>query len=159
MSDVVYLTKEGLEKLQAELKYLKEEKRVEIAEKLKEAISFWDLSENSEYEDARSEQAKVEVRITEVEEQLKHVELIEEGKKSASWKVMMGMTVKIENAETKEKGEYKIVWTTETNILDELPKISNESPIGQALLGKKKWDTVKVKAEWGTSEYKILAVA
>jgi len=69
---VVYLTKEGLEKLQAELKHLKEVKRVEIAEKLKEAISFWDLSENSEYEDARSEQAKVEVRITEVEEQLKN---------------------------------------------------------------------------------------
>ena len=68
MSDVVYLTKQWLEKLQVELKYLKEEKRVEIAEKLKEAISFWDLSENSEYEDARSEQAKVEVRITEVEE-------------------------------------------------------------------------------------------
>ena len=159
MSDVVYLTKEWLEKLQAELKYLKEEKRVEIAEKLKEAISFWDLSENSEYEDARSEQSKVEVRITEVEEQLKHVELIEEGKKSPTGKIMMGMTVNIENLETKEKGEYKIVWTTETNILDELPKISNESPMGQALLGKKKWDTIKVKAQWGVTEYKVLAVA
>ncbi len=158
MSDVVYLTKQWLEKLQEELKYLKEEKRVEIAEKLKEAISFWDLSENSEYEDARSEQAKVEVRITEIEEQLKHVELIEEGKKS-TWKVMMGMTIEVENVETKEKGEYKIVWTTETNILDKLPKISNESPIGQAVLGKKKWDTVKVKAQWWVSEYKILKVA
>ncbi len=159
MSNVVYLTKEGLEKLQAELKYLKEDKRVEIAEKLKEAISFGDLSENSEYEDARSEQAKVEVRITEVEEQLKNVELIEETKASSSGKIMMGMTVSIENAETKEKWEYKIVWTTETNILDELPKISNESPIGQALLGKKKGDTVKVKTQWGAAQYKILKVA
>lgn len=159
MSNVVYLTKQGLEKLQAELKYLKEDKRVEIAEKLKEAISFGDLSENSEYEDARSEQANVEVRITEIEEQLKNVELIEEAKASSSGKIMMGMTVSIENAETKEKGEYKIVWTTETNILDKLPKISNESPIGQALLGKKKGDTVKVKSQWGVVQYKILKVA
>jgi len=159
MSDVVYLTKDWLAKLQAELKNLKEVKRVEIAEKLKEAISFWDLSENAEYEEARSEQAKLEVRITEIEEQLKHVELIEEGKKSASWKVMMGMTIEVQNLETKEKWEYKIVWTTETNILDTLPKISNESPIGKAILGKKKWDTVKVKAQWGVSEYKILKVA
>ena len=147
MSDVVYLTKEWLEKLQAELKNLKEVKRVEIAEKLKEAISFWDLSENAEYEEARSQQAKLDVRITEIEGQLKNVELIEEGKKSASWKVMMGMTVEVQNIETKEKGEYKIVWTTETNILDKLPKISNESPIGKAVLGKKKGDTVKVKAQ------------
>ena len=159
MSDVVYLTKEWLEKLQAELKNLKEVKRVEIAEKLKEAISFWDLSENAEYEEARSQQAKLEVRITEIEGQLKNVELIEEGKKSASWKVMMGMTVEVQNIETKEKGEYKIVWTTETNILDKLPKISNESPIGKAVLGKKKGDTVKVKAQWWVSEYKILKVA
>ena len=159
MSDVVYLTKQWLEKLQAELKNLKEVKRVEIAEKLKEAISFWDLSENAEYEEARSQQAKLEVRITEIEQQLKHVELIEEGKKSASWKVMMGMTIEVQNIETKEKGEYKIVWTTETNILDKLPKISNESPIGQAVLWKKKWDTVKVKAQWWVSEYKILKVA
>lgn len=159
MSNVVYLTKQWLEKLQAELKYLKEEKRVEIAEKLKEAISFWDLSENSEYEDARSEQAKVEVRITEVEEQLKNVELIEETNVKSTGKVMMGMTVSVENIETKEKWQYKIVWTTETNILDELPKISNESPIGQALLWKKKWDIVKVKAQWWTFEYKIVKVA
>lgn len=159
MSDVVYLTKGWLEKLQAELKFLKEDKRVEIAEKLKEAISFWDLSENSEYEDARSEQASVEVRITEIEEQLKHVELIEETKTSSSGKISMGMTISIENVETKEKWDYKIVWTTETNILDELPKISNESPMGEALLGKKKWDTVKVNAQWGMTEYKILGVA
>ena len=159
MSDVVYLTKEWLEKLQAELKHLKEVTRVEIAEKLKEAISFWDLSENAEYEEARSEQAKVEVRITEIEEQLKHVELIEEAKKWTTGKIMMGMTVSIENIDTKEKGDYKIVWTTETNILDKLPRISNESPIGQAILGKKKGDTVKVKAQWGVSQYKIVKIA
>jgi len=69
------------------------------------------------------------------------------------------MTVEVQNVETKEKWEYKIVWTTETNILDTLPKISNESPIGKAVLGKKKWDTVKVKAQWWVSEYKILKVA
>ena len=73
---VIYLTQQGLEKLQEELRSLKDEKRIEIAEKLKEAISFWDLSENSEYEDARNEQAQVELRITELEDQLKRVEII-----------------------------------------------------------------------------------
>ena len=76
--NVIYLTQDGFKKLQEELVYLKETKRVEIAEKLKEAISFWDLSENSEYEDARSEQAQVELRITDVEDQLKRVEIIKE---------------------------------------------------------------------------------
>jgi transcription elongation factor GreA len=87
MSDqIIYLTQEGLEKLQEELRYLRDDKRVEIAEKLKEAISFGDLSENSEYEDARNEQAQVEQRITEVEDQLKHVEIIKEDKKTTGAK-------------------------------------------------------------------------
>ena len=79
---IIYLTSEGLEKLKEELRSLKEEKRIEIAEKLKEAISFGDLSENSEYEDARNEQAQVELRITELEDQLKRVEIIKEEKKT-----------------------------------------------------------------------------
>jgi len=153
--NVIYLTQEGLEKLQEELKKLKEVKRVEIAEKLKEAISFWDLSENSEYEDARNEQAQVELRITDIEEQLKKVEIIEEVAGKKEDKVSMWMEVTIINVESKEEEIYKIVGTTEADILSELPKISNESPVGKALLGKKKWAVVKVKSGSGITEYKI----
>jgi transcription elongation factor GreA len=139
MSDqIIYLTQEGLEKLQEEYRSLKEEKRLEIAEKLKEAISFGDLSENSEYEDARNEQAQVELRITEVEAQLKRVELIKEEKTTGAKKVNMGMTITICETGSKEEEKYKIVGTTEANILAELPTISNESLVGKAVLGKKK---------------------
>lgn len=163
MSDqVIYLTQAGLEKLQEELRSLKEEKRIEIAEKLKEAISFWDLSENSEYEDARNEQAQVELRITELEDQLKRVELIKEDETSSKGgtKVNMGMTVTVQEKWTKDKEIYKIVGTTEANILAETPRISNESPVGKAILWKKKWDSFKLKNGAGdTMEYTILEVA
>ena len=162
MSDqVIYLTQSGLEKLQEELVYLKEEKRIEIAEKLKEAISFWDLSENSEYEDARNEQAQVELRITEVEDQLKRVEIIEEKSSTKKWdkKVNMGMTVTIQEIEGSDKETYKIVGTTEADILADTPRVSNESQVGKALLGKKKWDSFKLKNGANQSiEYKILEV-
>ena len=162
MSDqIIYLTKSGLEKLEKEFRYLKEEKRIEIAEKLKEAISFWDLSENSEYEDARNEQAQVELRITEVEDQLKRVEIIEEKTSTKKWdkKVNMWMTVTIQEVEGSEKEVYKIVGTTEADILSEIPRVSNESQVGKALLGKKEWDSFKLK-NWANEsiEYKILEV-
>ncbi len=153
MSKTIYLTKEGLEKLQNELVHLKNITRVEIAEKLKEAISFWDLSENAEYEEARNEQAQVELRISNLEEQLKDVEIIKEDIKRD--KVTMGSIVTILNIDTKEEVAYKIVGSTEADILAETPMISNESPIGKAMLGKKKNDNVKVKALSGTFEYKI----
>ncbi len=163
MSDqIIYLTQTGLEKLQEELRYLKEEKRIEIAEKLKEAISFWDLSENSEYEDARNEQAQVELRITEVEDQLKRVEIIKEDKKTVKWekKINMWMTVTIQELWSKEKEIYKIVGTTEADILAETPRVSNESQVGKSLLWKKKWDEFKLKNGANDSvEYKILEVA
>ncbi len=158
MANVIYLTKEWLLKLEQELKNLKEVKRVEIAAKLKEAISFWDLSENSEYEEARNEQAQVEVRISELEEQLKNVEIIKEEK--SSWnKVNMGSSVTIQNIETKEKSTYKIVWSTESDILADEPKISNDSPVWNGLLWKSKWDTVKIKAPSWSFEYKIIEIA
>ncbi len=159
MSKVIYVTKEWLESLQNELKNLKEVKRIEIAEKLKEAISFWDLSENSEYEDARNEQAAVEKRISDLESQLKNVEIIKEwDNKKKSDKVTMWSLVTIENIETKEKEKYKIVWSMEADILDELPKISNESIVWKALLWKKKNDIVKVKTQWWIFEYKIIKI-
>jgi len=161
MSDqAIYLTQEGLKKLQEELRSLKEDKRLEIAEKLKEAISFWELSENSEYEDARNEQAQVELRITELEDQLKRVEIIKETKKSGTKKVNMGMTVTISEKWSKEKEIYKIVGTTEADILSETAKISNESPVGKALLGKQKWDSFDLKNGAGKAiEYTIIDVS
>ncbi len=158
---IIYLTLEGLEKLKEELRSLKEEKRLEIAEKLKEAISFGDLSENSEYEDARNEQAQVELRITELEDQLKRVEIIKEEKKtSGAKKVNMWMVVTIGETGTKEKESYKIVGTTEADILAKVPTVSNESPIGKQILWKKKGDTFKLKNGAGNSvEYTILDVA
>ena len=155
MVDKIYVTKEGLLKLEEELKYLKEVKRVEIAEKLKEAISFWDLSENSEYEDARNEQAAVEKRILDLEAKLKNVEVIEEDKSSKD-KVTMGTIVTIEDTSNKQKETFKIVGTTEADILAELPRISNESAVWKAILWAKKWDKVKVKSEAWVTEYKII---
>ena len=132
--NIIYLTAEGLEKLQTELTDLKEVKRVEIAEKLKEAISFGDLSENSEYEDARSEQAQVELRITDLEDQLKRVEIIKEDSVKKENKVAIGMSVTLVDIASKEEQVYKIVGTTESDILADTPRISNESPVGKAIL-------------------------
>lgn len=157
MSNKIFVTKEGLKKLQDELIFLKDEKRVEIAAKLKEAISFWDLSENSEYEDARNEQATVEHRILDLEEQLKNVEIIED--KAKKWeKVIMWATIEIENMSTNEKESYKIVGSTESDIMEKVPMISNESPVWQALLWQKKWDIVTVKAPSGNFKYKIISI-
>ena len=157
MSNVIYLTKDGFDKLKEELKYLKEVKRVEIAAKLKEAISFWDLSENSEYEEARNEQAQIEVQIRDFEEELKNVEIIEESDKRV-WRVIMWSIVKIFDVSWNEELTYKIVWSKEADILWEQPKISNESLVWKALLWKKKWDIVKVKASAWNYEYKILEI-
>ena len=157
MSNTILVTQEGLHKLQEELEHLKSVKRVEIAAKLKEAISFWDLSENSEYEDARSEQAQVELRISDLEDQLKRVEIIKETADKKE-RVNVGSTVEIQNVESKEKETLKIVGSTESDILADTPMISNDSPVGKSLLGKKKWDKVEVEAHSGKFEYKIVSV-
>lgn len=157
MSNTIFVTKEGLKKLQDELSYLKNTRRVEIADKLKEAISFWDLSENSEYEDARNEQATVEHRILNLEEQLKNVKIIDE--KESTWeKVIMWAIVEIENITSKEKEKYKIVGSTESDVMATVPMISNESPVWQAILWKKKWDIVTIKAPSWNFEYKIINI-
>lgn len=161
MSEKIYLTKEWLTKLQEELQYLKDEKRIEIANKLKEAISFWDLSENSEYEDARNEQSQVELRIVELEEQLKNYEIIEEVKKETKKGIVVsiGSIIKIKNLESGEIDTLKIVGSTESDILAELPTISNESPIWSAILWKNQWDIVNIKAPSWNYEYKILWIS
>jgi len=154
----VYVTLEWLQKLEQELKFLREERRVEIAEKLKEAISFWDLSENAEYEEARNDQAQVELRISELEDQLKNVKIIKEEKSTKENRVIIWKEVTILNLESDEEWAYKIVWTTESSILAEIPKISNDSPIWKALLWKSIWDVVKVKSYAWTTEYKIVSI-
>ena len=130
------VTKEGLEKLQEELNELKTVTRVKVGNDLKKARAFGDLSENSEYDEAKNEQAKVEGRILELEEILKNVEVVENVKSSG---VGFGNTVVVEDSEGAES-EYTIVGAAEANFLEN--KISNESPIGAALFGKKTGDKV-----------------
>lgn len=143
----ILLTQEGFEELSSELLYLKEVKRLDIAEKLKEAISYGDLSENAEYQEARDDQAQVELRIAELEELLKPggYELIEDEKKSKKKKgINVGNTVKLTSQDEDGKKEvaYTIVGAQEANIFEN--KISNESPIGRSLIGKEKGDTASV---------------
>jgi transcription elongation factor GreA len=128
---------------------------MEIAAKLKEAISFWDLSENAEYAEARDEQASVESRILELEEQLNNVQIIEDSKKKEN-KVSIGSKVTISN-EGKEE-DYIIVGSKEADILNKPAKISNDSEVGKALIWKKKWDVVKVKSQAWINEYNIIDI-
>ncbi len=157
MAKKTLLTQVGLTEIQEELKNLKEVKRVDVAEKLKEAISFGDLSENSEYDDARNEQAQLELRIIELEEILKNYELVDEKKAAKKSRgVVIGNTVVIKDSEG-ESFTYRIVGPTESDIFDN--KISNESPIGSALIGKEIGEVAKGKSQAGTFEFTILSIA
>lgn len=151
----VLLTKSGLKKLKAELEHLKTVGKKEISEKLAEAISYGDLSENAEYDEAKNAQAFMEGRILELEEQIKNVEIIEEG--TAKGVVQVGSTVTLQREGDKEKHEYTIVGSTEADPI--MRKISNESPVGEAVLGKKVKNKVKVTAPGGIYEYTILKVS
>lgn len=151
---VTLVTKDGLEKLVEELEYLKNTRRKEVAGRIKEAISYGDLSENSEYEEAKNEQAFVEGRIMELEEKVKNVKIISDRARITKT-VRLGSTVHLKNITKKKEVEvYKIVGSEEANPFD--GKISNESPIGSALLDKGKGDTVKVHVPAGTVEYEIV---
>ncbi len=153
----VLVTKDGLTKLKEELKHYKEVRRKEIAQRLKEAISYGDLSENSEYEEAKNEQAFVEGRIIELEKMVDNSQIIAEAVKSTDKVVQIGTTVTVQNITEKDEPEtYTIVGSTEADPTAAL--ISNESPIGSAILGKTKDDVVKVKVPAGLYEYKILKV-
>lgn len=150
----VLLTKEGLEKLEAELDYLKNEKRLEVAQRIKIAIGFGDLSENSEYEDAKNEQAMVEGQIVELEAKIRNARVIENT--GATGKVNIGSTVKLQHIARGLEMEYTIVGSTESD--PAARRISNESPLGAAIIGHKVGDVVPVAAPKGTIEYKILAI-
>ncbi len=151
----VMLTREGLEKIQKELKYLKEVERPEVAQKIREALAFGDLSENAEYVAAKDRQAFVEGRILSLEKILENYELIDESKRKDGV-VSVGSKVKIKDTRTKTTLELTIVGSPETDPLS--GKISRNSPLGKALLGKKKGDIVSVKVPAGLAQYKILKV-
>ena len=151
----VILTKEGYDKLEVELNFLKTEKRAEIADRIKVALGFGDLSENSEYDEAKNAQAENEVRIAELENKLRHAKIIDE-KEIDTETVQIGNIVKVLDMEFDEKIEYTIVGSTEVDLASN--KISNESPLGSALLGARKNEVVEVNAPAGIIKYKILAI-
>ena len=151
----VILTSEGLEKLEQELEYLTTEKRREVAAKIKQALSFGDLSENSEYDEAKLEQAQVEERIKALDNMLKNVQIIEEEGIDTK-KVGLGSKVKVLDMEFNEEMEYTIVGSTEADPSQN--KISDESPVGKALLGQKKNKVVEVAVPAGVIQFKILSI-
>ncbi len=151
----VLYTQEGYDKLVEELNYLKNVRREEIKEDIAVARSFGDLSENAEYDEARNEQAKTEARIKELEEMIVNAEIADETAMDASV-ISMGSTVKVFDEEFNEDVEYQIVGSNEADPL--LGKISDMSPIGMALVGKKAGETVDVETPGGIARLKILDV-
>ena len=149
------LTYAGLKKYEEELADLKVVKRREIAQKIKEAREQGDLSENAEYDAAKDEQRDIEARIEELESILKNAEVVVEDEVDYD-KINVGCTVKVFDITFDEEMEFKIVGSTEANSL--AGKISNESPVGQALMGRMVNDVVEVETQAGTMEYKILAI-
>ena len=150
------LTYAGLTKLEDELHDLKVNKRKEVADKIKEAREQGDLSENAEYDAAKDEQRDIEARIEEIEKILKNAEVVVEDEVDLD-KVSVGCKVKVYDVEFDEEMEFRLVGSTEANSLG--GKISNESPVGQALLGKQVGDVVNVETQAGDIQYKILEIS
>ena len=156
MDKHVYLTKEGLEKLQQDLENMKTVRRKEVAERLKQAIGFGDLSENSEYDDAKNEQAFIEGEIQRMEEMLINVVVIEDGAKVDDGTITIGSEVVIRFVGDDEEEEYKIVGTVEADPMNN--RISNESPVGKAIIGHKAGDIVDIEVPTGIVQYEIVKV-
>ncbi len=152
----ILLTQEGYDNLEREINYLKTEKRGEIAERIKVALGYGDLSENSEYDEAKDAQAENENKIAELEVKLKYAKIIDESEIETKT-VQVGNVVKLFDEEFKEEVTYKIVGSTEVDLAQ--GRISNESPIGQALLGKKRGNVISVETPAGESKYKILSIS
>lgn len=149
------MTFEGLKKLENELEDLKVVKRKEVAQKIKEAREQGDLSENAEYDAAKDEQRDIELRIEELEKILKNAEVVDETEVDLE-KINVGCLVKVYDEEFDEELEFKLVGSTEANSLEH--KISNESPVGQALIGRKVGEKVEVETQAGVMVYKILDI-
>lgn len=150
------LTYTGLKQLEDELQELKVVRRQEVAEKLKEARAQGDLSENAEYDAAKDEQRDIEARIEELENILKNAEVVVETEVDAD-KINIGCVVKLFDFEFDEELDFSIVGSTEANSLKN--KISNESPLGAALIGKKVGDVIKVETQMGEVEYKVISIS
>lgn len=153
---LVLLTAEGKQALEDELNYLKSEKRKEISEKIKVALGFGDLSENSEYDEAKNEQAQVESRIVELEAKLKHASVIDESDIDTDV-VRIGAKVKVLDVEFDEEAEYQIVGSTEANPAK--GSISDESPVGKAVLGRHIGETVDVETPGGVAKFRIISIS
>ena len=156
MAELITITEEGYKALQDELDFLKNVKKKEVKESIRVAKSFGDLSENSEYDAARTEQAQVESKIQELEETLKRVKVVSDSDIKTD-KVNVGAKVKIFNIDYNEEIEYMLVGSTEANPFEN--KISDSSPIGKAIIGAKVGDTVVVKLQKGDMKIKILAIS
>ena len=153
--EIIYLTQEGLDALKQRYAYLVNEARPEVSEKIKVARGFGDLSENAEYDAAKNEQAEIEQEIKEINEKLTKVQLIDTDKLSKK-KVGIGSTVVIYDYDFEEECEYKIVGASEVNL--EEGKISNESPLGKALIGRKKNEEIDVTTPGGVIKVKIVKI-
>jgi len=151
----VLLTKEGYENLKNEIEYLSTEKRREVAERIKIAREFGDIAENAEYDDAKNEQAMLEARIAKLEERLAAARVIEK-KEIAKDVVSVGAKVRLRDVDAKQTVEYHIVGSAEANPAEF--KLSNESPVGRAIIGHKKGETVEVTTPRGSMKYKILEI-
>lgn len=151
----VILTQEGYDNLEKQLEYLRTEKRTEIAERIKVALGFGDLSENSEYDEAKTAQSENEVKIAELENKLRYAKIIDESEIDTKT-VQIGNCVKVLDMEFNEEVEYTIVGSTEVDLAEN--KISNESPVGKALLGARVGETVEVQVPDGVSKFKVLEI-
>jgi len=152
----VILTKEGYNKLIEELRHLETKRRKEVAQRIKEAIEFGDLSENSEYDDAKNEQAFVEGRIIQINDMLSLARVIEDNGHKSTREVVVGSRVVLLDVESGEEEEYQIVGSFEADPTNQ--KISNESPVGRAIMGKKAGEAVQVRVPEGYLEYKVLEI-
>jgi len=151
----VILTPEGYEKLKHEIEYLSNEKRREVAERIRVAREFGDIAENAEYDDAKNEQMLLEHRIATLEERLKAARVIEKGD-VVKGVVSVGSKVRLRDIDAGETVEYHIVGSAEANPAEQ--KLSNESPVGRAIIGKKKGEVVEVTAPRGSLKYKIIDI-
>ena len=154
MNEVI-LTREGYEKLKAEIEHLSTTKRREIAERIKTAREFGDIAENSEYDDAKNEQMMLEHRLAQLEDRLRAARVIEQADVTAD-AVSIGSRVKLKDMDANETVEYHIVGSAEANPAEH--KLSNESPVGKAIIGRKKGETVEVAAPRGSLKFKILDI-
>jgi transcription elongation factor GreA len=154
LKDVI-LTPEGYEKLKQEIEHLSNEKRREVAERIRIAREFGDINENAEYDDAKNEQALLEHRIATLEERLRNARVIEK-KEISKDVVSVGSKVKLRDVDAKQTVEYHIVGSAEANPTEN--KLSNESPVGKAIIGHKKGETVEVAAPRGSLKFKILEI-